>query len=215
MSRIRAFLGRLAPLLDFRGSRHYWETRYRIGGHSGEGSRGRNAEYKAEVLNAFFRRHQVRSAIEFGCGDGVQLQMLEIPAYVGIDVSETILARCRKLFANDPSKRFVPADAYAGETADVAMSIDVIFHLVEDAVYDDYLARLFVAGERFVIVYSTSADVPATGVNHVRHRDVAADIARRFPQFERMASEEAALPPPVRFDRGLPTQFFLYARTPH
>jgi hypothetical protein len=213
MSRIRALLGRLAPLLGFRGSRHYWETRYRIGGHSGEGSRGRNAAYKAEVLNAFFRQHKVRSAIEFGCGDGVQLRMLEIPHYTGVDVSETILAHCREQFAGDASKQFLSVDAYAGETADAALSLDVIFHLVEDPVYDDYLARLFAAGERFVIVYSTSTDMRNTGVPHVRHRDVEADIARRFPTFQRMQEAEAALPPSVSVDRGLPVRFFLYART--
>ena len=213
MSRIRALLGRLAPLLGFRGSRDYWETRYRIGGHSGEGSRGKVADYKADVLNAFFARHDVRSVIEFGCGDGYQLKMLSIPQYVGVDVSKTILEHCRTLFAGDATKRFVSVDEYAGERADVSMSIDVIFHLVEDAVYDEYLSRLFAAGERFVIVYSTSGDMADTGVKHVRHRDVVADIARRFPQFERLASEEATLPPPVRFDRGLPTVFHFYART--
>jgi hypothetical protein len=64
---------------------------------------------------------------------------------------------------------------YRGERADLAMSLDVIFHLVEDAVYDQYLERLFAAGERYVVVYSTSADMPGTGVAHVRHRDVEAD----------------------------------------
>jgi SAM-dependent methyltransferase len=213
MNRLFALFGRLAPLLGFKGSRNYWETRYRLGGHSGEGSRGVAADYKARVLNDFFRAHGVRSAIEFGCGDGHQLKMLEIPAYIGVDVSETVLRQCRQLFANDATKRFIAVDAYAGERADVSMSIDVIFHLVEDAVYDDYLQRLFGAGERFVIVYSTSADMPSTGVAHVRHRDVAADIARRFPMFGRMEAEEAQLPAPVRSDRGLPVRFFLYERS--
>jgi hypothetical protein len=54
--------------------------------------------------------------------------------------------------------------------------------------------------------------MPATGVKHVRHRDVEADVAQRFPQFRRMAQDEAALPSPVRFDRGLPVRFFLYSR---
>ncbi|KGQ20807.1 Methyltransferase family protein [Lysobacter dokdonensis DS-58] len=212
MNRLFALFGRLAPLLGFRGSRNYWETRYRLGGHSGEGSRGVAADYKARVLNDFFRAQDVRSAIEFGCGDGHQLKMLHVPAYIGVDVSQTVLKQCRDLFEGDATKRFVSVDDYAGERADASMSIDVIFHLVEDAVYDEYLARLFAAGERFVIVYSTSADMPATGIAHVRHRDVAADIARRFPGFTRMEAEEAMLPPPVRADRGLPVRFFLYRR---
>lgn len=216
MKRLRAMLGRLAPLLGFRGSRHYWEMRYRIGGHSGEGSRGRSAAYKAQVLNDFIQRHGVRSAIEFGCGDGYQLNMLRIGDYTGVDVSETILRRCREMFANDPTKRFVSVDEYRGERSELSMSLDVIFHLVEDAVYDEYLERLFSAGERFVIVYSTNAeaDTDKSGLSHVRHRPVVDDIAHRFPDFERMATEEEALPEPVRFDRGLPTRFFIYARKP-
>lgn len=199
-------------MLGFRGSRQYWETRYRIGGHSGEGSRGHNADYKAQVLNAFFERHGIRSAIEFGCGDGYQLKLLDIADYTGIDVSPTVLARCRKLYAGDAGKRFVLADDYDGARADLALSLDVIFHLVEDAVYDRYLAQLFAAAERYVVVYSTSAEMRDTGVPHVRHRDVAADIAARFPGFVRMEQEEAALPPPVSMDRGLPVRFFLYRR---
>lgn len=212
MNRMLALFGRIAPLFGFRDSRRYWETRYRLGGHSGEGSRGIAADYKARVLNAFFKEHGVRSAIEFGCGDGHQLKMLDVPAYTGVDVSQTILAHCRAEFANDATKRFVVVDEYKGERADVAMSLDVIFHLVEDAVYDEYLDRLFAAGERFVIVYSTSAELKSTGVAHVRHRDVAADVAKRFPGFRRMTEDEAKLPAPVRFDRDLPVVFHLYAR---
>lgn len=212
MTRIRALIGRLVPLLGFRSSGSYWETRYRIGGHSGKGSRGFAADYKARVLNDFIRSQQVRSTIEFGCGDGYQLKMFEVPAYIGVDVSSTIVNHCREMFAGDATKRFVALDEYAGEHAELALSLDVIFHLVEDEVYDTYLEHLFGAGERFVIVYSTSADMPATGVSHVRHRDVEADIERRFPVFRRMSDEEALLPPPVRSDRGLPVRFFLYAR---
>lgn len=212
MASLRSIVGRLAPMLGFRTSRQYWETRYRIGGHSGEGSRGHNAEYKASVLNAFFVRHGVRRAIEFGCGDGYQVNLLAIYDYTGIDVSAAALARCRKLYGDDPGKRFVLADEYDGQQADVALSLDVIFHLVEDGVYDRYLEQLFAAGERYVIVYSTSVDMRDTGVPHVRHRDVTRDIAARFPDFVREEGEESELPPPVSFDRGQPVRFFLYRR---
>jgi SAM-dependent methyltransferase len=212
MGLIRSMLGRIAPLFGFRGSRHYWETRYRIGGHSGVGSRGRSAQYKADVLNRFIAAHEVGSAIEFGCGDGYQLAMLELQRYLGIDVSPTIIEHCRKTFAGDPRKTFLLADDYRGETADLALSLDVIYHLVEDEVYEQYLSRLFAAGTRFVVVYATSSEMTATGTPHVRHRDVSTDVARRFPGFVRMHDEEAALPPPVGFDRGLPIHFILYAR---
>jgi hypothetical protein len=54
----------------------YWEARYRAGGHSGAGSRGRLAAFKADFLNALIRDNAIASAIEFGCGDGGQLALL-------------------------------------------------------------------------------------------------------------------------------------------
>ncbi|MDR6843313.1 class I SAM-dependent methyltransferase [Pseudoxanthomonas sacheonensis] len=213
MDKIRSLLGRIVPLLGFKDSRGYWETRYRIGGNSGEGSRGVNAEYKAEVLNRFIKNHRVNSIIEFGCGDGYQLAMFDILRYTGVDVSKTIVEQCRKMYAGDAGKTFVLLDEYADEKAQLALSLDVIFHLVEDAVYDQYLARLFAASTDYVIIYSTSVDMPSTGTPHVRHRDCAADVAKRFPEFKRLTDEESNLPPPVRFDRGQPTSFFIYQRT--
>lgn len=212
MKGIFAALGKILPLMRFRGSGRYWEERYRLGGHSGEGSRGENAEYKAKVINRFIADHHVQSLIEFGCGDGYQLAMLESANYIGVDVSRTVIQQCQARFAVDARKRFIHTSEYAGERADLAISLDVIFHLVEDEVYTAYLDRLFAAAERYVLIYSTSADAAHTGVPHVRHRDVAADVTRFFPNFERMPKDEAITPPPVRFDRGLATSFFMYRR---
>ena len=210
--KILSTIGKLLPLIRFRESSKYWEDRYRLGGESGDGSRGVNAEYKASVINRFITQHDVRSLIEFGCGDGVQLEMFNASAYIGVDVSRTVIQQCRARFLGDAGKRFILADDYAGECADLSLSMDVIFHLVEDPVYNTYLDRLFAAAERYVLIYSTSADLRDTGVPHVRHRDVAADVRKLFPQFERMAAAEESLPSPVRFDRGLPTRFFIYQR---
>jgi SAM-dependent methyltransferase len=214
MSTLRTLLGKLMPLIGFRGSKQYWEARYRLGGHSGNGSRGRNAEHKAAVLNNFIARHGTESIIEFGCGDGYQLGMLDCPEYIGVDVSPTVIRTCREKYAVDPGKRFMHLDEYDGSKADLSMSLDVIFHLVEDDVYEDYLDRLFSAGRRFVVIYSTSRDMRETGVPHVRHRDVAADCAQHYPSFRRMVEDESALPPPMAIDRGIPVQFLLYERGP-
>lgn len=212
MNRIRAFLGRIIPLLKFKDSHNYWETRYKYGGNSGEGSRGVNAEYKARVLNGFIKDHEVKSIIEFGCGDGYQLAMFDISRYTGVDVSSTIIEQCRKIYAGDVGKDFILLDDYSGQTAQLALSLDVIFHLVEDSVYDSYLERLFAASTGYVIIYSTSVDLSSTGTPHVRHRDCASDVAQRFPGFRRLEEYERKLPPAVRFDRGQPTSFFVYER---
>ena len=209
---IAKFFSRWLPLLGFGGSGRYWERRYRLGGDSGHGSEGAAARYKAAVLNAFVEEHGIGSVIEFGCGDGRQLQLARYPGYVGVDVSRAAVGRCATLFAGEPGRTFVHLDEYDGQRAQLSLSLDVLFHLVEDEVYVPYLDRLFAAGLEYVVVYSTTTEHPPRSLRHVRHRDVVGDIARRFPQFVRMSAEEAALPPPVERGQGLETRFLFYRR---
>src|SRR5690348_14977223 len=119
----------------FQGSAHYWTRRYELGGDSGSGSQGQLAAFKADVLNGFVEEESVKSVIEFGCGDGNQLTLARYPLYVGFDISPEAVARCRRLFANDSSKSFALVAEYLNETAELALSLDVVFHLVEDSVY--------------------------------------------------------------------------------
>jgi hypothetical protein len=44
--------------------------------------RSRN-RYKAAFLNLFVSAHNVQTVIEFGCGDGANLQLYKIPRFVG------------------------------------------------------------------------------------------------------------------------------------
>lgn len=203
---------RWAPLFSFGGSRHYWTQRYRMGGDSGVGSEGPAAHYKARVLNDFVAAQGIRSVIELGCGDGRQLELAKYPSYLGIDVSPEAIEQCRLRFEDDLSKRFEVLTDYRGEAADLTLSLDVIYHLVEDATYQEHLRSLFSAGKRFVIVYSSNVLVSGRNFRHVRHRAVSEDIARLHPEFERMKDVEEALPAPVAFNRGIPTVFLVYRR---
>src|ERR671913_732501 len=85
----------------FHGSESYWIKRYASGGNSGVGSYNKLAAFKAEVLNDFVRQNNVRSVIEYGCGDGNQLKLAEYPFYTGFDVSPEALALCDNLFHSD------------------------------------------------------------------------------------------------------------------
>lgn len=152
-------------------SSQYWRHRYAAGGNSGAGSYGRLSRFKAEVINDFVTSREIASVVEFGCGDGHQLTLASYPAYLGIDVSPEALALCRARFANDSSKRFLLLDDYRGESAELALSLDVIYHLIEDAVFEPYMQRLFGAATRSVIVYASNTDEQRPGqAEHVRHR---------------------------------------------
>lgn len=167
--------------LRYPGSLTYWERRYATGGNSGTGSIGRLAAYKAETVNRFMRDYNIQSVIEFGCGDGQQLRLADYPAYTGLDISETAVARCRALFAHDAFKkfeiyepnRFNPADFQA----DMALSLEVIFHLTEDETYRLYLQHLFASARRWVVIFSSN-DADATGsiFPHFRPRHFTSDV---------------------------------------
>lgn len=174
--------------LTSKSSAHYWERRYRAGLTSGSGSYGVLAEYKAQFLNEFVGSHAVRSVIEFGCGDGHQLTLARYPSYLGLDVSRRAVQLCTERFRDDPSKSFLwydPAHTVRIDqflSADLTLSLDVIYHLLEDEAYRAYLRDLFSASRRFVIVYSSNRS-HAEVVRHVRHHKFTDDVARDFPQF--------------------------------
>lgn len=152
-------------------SNDYWCQRYNSGGTSGRGSYGRLADFKAEVMNSFVCRNGVTSVIEFGCGDGNQLTLAEYPTYTGYDVSMTAVTACRARFRGDASKQFFHTEEYAGQKAQLTTSLDVIYHLIENDIFDEYMRRLFDASSRFVAIYSSNQDSPIEPVaDHVRHR---------------------------------------------
>lgn len=86
-------------------------------------------------------------------------------------------------FSGDVTKKFKNVDDYSNEKADLSMSLDVIYHLVEDAVFDAYMYRLFDSSERYVIVYSSNDEKlnHAYGGYHVKHRNFTAWILANAP----------------------------------
>jgi SAM-dependent methyltransferase len=159
----------------FPGSAAYWENRYAAGRNSGAGSYAALAEFKAEVINEFVATHGVHSVVEFGCGDGNQLSLANYTSYRGYDVSPSAVAACRARFSADPSKSFHLVGEYDGQQADLALSLDVIYHLIEDHAYASYMDMLFRASRRYVIVYSSDfEDNSPYQASHVRHRKFTA-----------------------------------------
>lgn len=161
----RAMFGKKTPINDqFPGSAKYWENRYAEGGNSGAGSYNRLAEFKAEIINDFVSKNAVQSVIEFGCGDGNQLELANYPKYLGLDVSETILGQCEARFEGDDTKQFRLSDPSKNKDlrADLTLSLDVLFHLIEQEVFDSYLRELFASAEGYVIVFSSNFDKEQT-----------------------------------------------------
>lgn len=169
-------------------TRQYWEKRYRSGGTSGIGSYGRLAVFKAVVINGFVRKHNIRSVLELGCGDGNQLALARYPDYIGYDIASAAVERCHVLYGDDPGKRFHVYDPATYEVgppesmADATMSIDVIYHLIEDDLYSLHMEHLFDSARRFVIIYSSDREEPYQG-DHQRHHKFTEWIRYERPQW--------------------------------
>lgn len=193
----------------------YWDMRYRCGGHSGAGSSGHLAQFKADVVNRIVRRNGIASVIEYGCGDGRQLLLANYPgSYVGLDVSPEAVRLCSERFSGDPAKRFMTATEDPG-TADMALSLDVIFHLVEDETFHHYMEQLFAHARRLVVIYSSDYDA-VTPDAHVRHRRFSDWIADHAPDWQPVLH----IPNPYPFDPCAPddtsfADFHVFARVPH
>lgn len=188
---VRIILRRDSP--TFSSSSGYWDERYRQGGTSGEGSYGRLATFKAVFLNDFVSQNSIANVIEFGSGDGNQLTLSSYPHYTGIDVSETIVKHCRERFKHNPAMTFLTLAEYDGRKADLSLSLDVVYHLVEDEIYVNYMETLFNAAERYVIIYSSNKDETVDAC-HVRHRKFTDWVLANQPNFEMILYEPNQFP---------------------
>ena len=211
VARVRHLLGQAWLATRRRDSLDYWESRYRLGMTSGSGSTGELAKFKAHVLNDFVRENGVRTVIELGCGDGMQLALADYPRYLGVDVSRTAIDVCRRRFAGDATKSFLwqggpdrDADG-ALPRAELALSLDVIYHLLEDEVYRRYMGDLFGAAERYVIIYSSNCE-DVVSAAHVRHRMFLRDVEADFPEF-RLQRKIANILPSQSF-----ADFYVFSR---
>jgi hypothetical protein len=201
------------PSKRFPGSCRYWEDRYNAEGNSGVGSYGKFATFKAEVINAFVATRGVQSVIEFGCGDGNQLMLARYPTYAGYDVSETAVRQCQRLFAGDATKAFALMSQYRGERADLALSLDVIYHLVEDRVFEDYMRTLVGAADRYVIIYASNSDDNREYQGpHIKHRKFSTWLQQNALDWELLEHIPNRYPYRGDYTEGSFAEFFIYGR---
>jgi hypothetical protein len=181
----RVYSTLIYPLEPFPGSEEYWKHRYKSGGTSGAGSQNALAEFKAEVLNNFISEFKINTVIEYGCGDGSQLKLAEYPLYIGFEISEDAIESCKKLFSGDSSKSFKLMSEYEGELAQITISLDVIYHLVEEDVFSAYMERLLGSSLRFVIIYSSDTDVNRKNqAHHIKNRKFSEWIGKTHQEWK-------------------------------
>ena len=198
---------------SFEGSKSYWIERYNEGGDSGCGSYNKFADFKAEIINDFILENNIRNVIEYGCGDGNQLKLADYPSYIGFDVSPKALSLCERLFQHDNTKNFKLMHDYDNETADLTVSLDVVFHLVEDDTFTDYMNRLFDSSDKFVIIYSSNTKKNHIWQSaHVRHRCFSDWIKDNKPNWKLIKHIPNRYPYENDNKAGSMAEFFIYEK---
>lgn len=131
----------------------YWETRYATGGGSGRGSRGHPAHLKAGYVNRAVQKHDIKTVLDIGCGDGYVARMIQHPDYLGYDPSLAAVILASKAA---PQHKFT---VNLTEPREAHLSMDVIRHLVDDDDYQHHMEHLFEA-EKMVMVWSSNKEKP-------------------------------------------------------
>ena len=169
----------------FTNSQDYWINRYKNGGNSGAGSYNNLAEFKGEIINEFLSKKKIQTVIELGCGHGNQLEYFRFPSYIGLDISDFIIEKCRAKFNQDESKQFFHLNEISNQRADVLLSLDVIYHLIEDKTYHHYMNRLFDLSNQYVIIYAIDDnDESGNYAPHVKPRKFTYWIKKNKPEFK-------------------------------
>jgi hypothetical protein len=164
-------------------SSQYWEHRYQGHGTSGDGSYGTKAEFKGHYINQLLVHRQIHTIIDYGVGDGNQLKYIETIGrqYLGLDVSPTAIRHCHQLFDHDTTKRFCVVDPSDTYQAELVMSNDVIYHLIDDTIYFQYMKRLFMMSTQYVLIHAVDNDYREA--SHVRFRKFTTFIQDHYSQW--------------------------------
>ena len=143
------------------------------------------AQFKADIINNFIEQNQIKSIIDYGVGDGNQLKLIntENLMYTGIDVSEFIISKCKEKFKYDKTKTFILSDNIHHKLeSDLILSCDVIYHLIEDSVYEEYMNNLFTLSKKYAIIYAKNEDINHT--IHVKYRKFSNYIETNLPEWQ-------------------------------
>lgn len=164
----------------------FWNNHYGHGGNSGTGSYNQLAKFKSDTVNSLLNKYAIESVIEFGCGDGNVLSMINYKNYTGVDVSPVIIDTLKKRFQGDLHKTFYTTtqkDLYLSKSYDMSLSMDVIFHLVEDDIFENYMQDLFKAPTKYVVIYSSNYN-EITRWPEYKHRNFTGYIEQSYPNWK-------------------------------
>jgi len=166
----------------FTSSKKYWESRYSTGENSGDGSYNDYAKYKADFINQIIKKYKIKTVTELGCGDANNLKLYRgFDKYYGFDVSQTVINKNKNEF--DSKHIFKILKNSTLPKCDLYMSLDVIYHLVENVVFKNHIEQLFSNKSKYVLIYSSNHS--SFRNFHVKHRKWTKYVPKNYTLIER------------------------------
>ena len=162
--------------------KEYWENRYKDAGTSGLGSYGTEASFKAHYINNVIKKYTIKDINDFGCGDSNQIKMIKgFERYTGYDVSPTAIEKCKKNLPNQSHYNFIN-DVNHFIPTDLTLSLDVVYHLVELEIFEEYIHNLFKYSKKYVLIYSTNRKMEVNEEeDHLKSRIFTEYIEKHLP----------------------------------
>lgn len=159
------------PNFDYK---KYWESRYASGKNSGAGSYGKNAEFKAKVIDRVVAEYGITSIGDFGCGDGNQISLIKTQVdYTGYDISPTTIKACQSKFSGDKSKQFYEFDPMTFKPDaiyDMTMCLDCLFHITKEEEWLKTIDCICRSAERVVLLVTNTEVIPEEYFPHVNFK---------------------------------------------
>lgn len=130
---------------------------------SGVGSLPENTDSYRAFLQDFLRQRQIRSVVDFGCGDWQFSRLIDWQGarYLGLDVVGEVIAANRQAYARPGVEFAVFSDLEQIPPCDLLLCKDVLQHL-PNALIQQYLAA-FKTRARYLLI--TNDDQPDASVN--------------------------------------------------
>lgn len=194
-------------------SKKYWNNKYI---NSGSGSYNELEIFKANIINNFIEKNSIKSIIHYGVGDCNQLKLINTKnkIYSGIDVNSSIISKCKEIFKNDKSKQFFYIDDISNKLeSELVLSCDVIYHLLEDDVYKNYMEKVFLMSNKYVIIYAKNEDINLT--QYIKFRKFSTYIENNFPEWklkEHIPNKYPQKKLGHNNDKTSPSEFYIYEK---
>ena len=180
LSKASSFIVRELSRIRF-NNKDFWNHRYeyKLKKGSGPGSRGTLLAYKRKIISQYVDKYSLKSAVDLGCGDIEVIRTLEFETYLGIDISEVIIKRNKKI---RPNWDFECSDIITStirHKPDLIICLDVLIHQKRRS---DYEAIIRVIGklDGRVIIISGYAQKPV-GWNVFFHEPLEVTLTALMP----------------------------------